>query len=207
MKEIPQTLDCRQNRRTLFRKLLIRTAPVRRKVKPAEMLRIQHRYTVCPAHGAGGFCVYQKEILTVLNLEYRILNRSKTSSLVLFFDRALLEKALAPVNVCRRLAAEGYPADAPLDRLLDRLAARFHETGSVPHEVGFFLGYPFKDVVGFINNDPPTASGHWKVFGDPAESFRLMRLHRAAEREAHQRFVDLTANEPSHPRSKELHYA
>lgn len=35
-----------------------------------------------------------------------------------------------------------------------------------PHEIGFFLGYPYDDVVGFIENkgENSLCSGCWKVY-------------------------------------------
>src|SRR5699024_9979090 len=37
---------------------------------------------------------------------------------------------------------------------------------SFPHEIGFFLGYPYEDVVGFIENEGENylCSGCWKVY-------------------------------------------
>ena len=37
---------------------------------------------------------------------------------------------------------------------------------SFPHEIGFFLGYPYEDVIGFIANEGENflCSGCWKVY-------------------------------------------
>ena len=37
---------------------------------------------------------------------------------------------------------------------------------SFPHEIGFFLGYPYEDVIGFIDNEGENflCSGCWKVY-------------------------------------------
>ena len=53
----------------------------------------------------------------------------------------------------------------------------------LPHEVGIFIGYPLKDVMGFIERAPrtPVVRGDWQVFGEPEESLGLMRLYRCAE--------------------------
>ncbi|WP_255396957.1 DUF3793 family protein [Geobacter sp. DSM 9736] len=45
-----------------------------------------------------------------------------------------------------------------------------HLTGkSFPHEIGIFLGYSLKDVIGFMGWAPLpfTCQGPWKIFGDP----------------------------------------
>ena len=43
-----------------------------------------------------------------------------------------------------------------------------------------FLGYPLKDVIGFMGWAPlPFSSqGPWKIFGDPRESLGLAEAHR-----------------------------
>jgi hypothetical protein len=45
---------------------------------------------------------------------------------------------------------------------------RFRESGPFPHEVGFFLGYPPEDVIGFMENNGKGCKlcGTWKVYGD-----------------------------------------
>lgn len=179
-----KTAVCRHEPVDLLRQLFVRTAPVQRKVKPAEMLQVKYRYAVCPAQGGESFCVYQKELLRALHLETVVLRRSRQAALILFFDRKLLEASLKRSGVETILRDHGYPVGAGLDALLAHLQARFREQESIPHEVGVFLGYPVKDVVGFINREAPTATGAWKVYGEPAESMRLMRRHRAAERSA-----------------------
>lgn len=51
--------------------------------------------------------------------------------------------------------------------MLTRLAQRMEAVGDFPHEVGFFLGYPAEDVVGFIRNKGQNFKfcGRWKVYG------------------------------------------
>ncbi|MBE6381939.1 MAG: DUF3793 family protein [Lentisphaerae bacterium] len=38
----------------------------------------------------------------------------------------------------------------------------------IPHEVGVFIGYPLKDVAGFMRHIPatPVHRGAWRVYGD-----------------------------------------
>ena len=51
-----------------------------------------------------------------------------------------------------------------------------------PHEIGFFLGYPTKDVLGFMgmNNLPLVGSGPWKMYGKLEESLSTLKDHLAA---------------------------
>jgi len=76
----------------------------------------------------------------------------------------------------------GYPADIAPRSLPDILKSRLAE-GGFPHEIGIFLGYPLKDVAGFLGwtRLPFSCQGPWKIFGDPRPSLRLaarFRFHR-----------------------------
>ena len=64
----------------------------------------------------------------------------------------------------------GY-TDADLDGLLAQLACRLEAQPEFPHEIGIFLGYPLRDVIGFIENRGRnyTYCGFWRPYGDPAE--------------------------------------
>ena len=56
----------------------------------------------------------------------------------------------------------------------------------MPHEVGVFIGYPLKDVAGFMRCLPSTPIHHgaWRVYGGTRESLERMRLYASAEDEA-----------------------
>ena len=58
-----------------------------------------------------------------------------------------------------------------LDGLLEQLSYRLRTQPEFPHEIGVFLGYPLRDVIGFIENHGRnfTCCGFWKSYGDPAE--------------------------------------
>lgn len=176
---------CARHRKELLRFLLLKTAAVRSGVKPGELLRIRH----CYRPGRGRFCLYRQEVFELLGLDYLELRREPESSLVLFFHREKLLQALAaPANraVLRRC---GYPDAAAPAELPGLLKARF-EWEAMPHEVGVFIGYPAKDVLGFIEKRPktPVHKGDWQVFGDADESLARMKLYRQVERLARQVF-------------------
>ena len=66
-----------------------------------------------------------------------------------------------------------------IDPVLARLESDF-AAGGFPHEIGVFLGYPLKDVAGFLHREQlrPVCRGDWQVFGNPERSLRLMRRYR-----------------------------
>ena len=48
-----------------------------------------------------------------------------------------------------------------------------------PHEIGLLLGYPFEDVIGFIENEGRNYlySGYWKVYKNKEEKCKLFNLY------------------------------
>ena len=69
-----------------------------------------------------------------------------------------------------------------LSKSLLHLKQRFEEI-DMPHEIGFFLGYPPNDVKGFIENNGKNAiaSGMWKVYSDKENAERLLKLWNDAK--------------------------
>lgn len=199
------------HRKELLRFLLLKTAPVRSGVKPAELLRVRHCYRRRVAAGLP-VCLYRDDILRILKLEYLELLEDDGSSLVLFFHRETLAATLRHPSHRYILARCGYPAGAGVDDQLAALRRRFRESG-LPHEVGIFIGYPAKDVVGFMRNLPatPVHRGDWRVFGQAGESLRRMSLYRTVERAAgelldrcdslEEFFATVIRHRPSHPAS------
>ncbi|MDO4551010.1 MAG: DUF3793 family protein [Planctomycetia bacterium] len=169
----------------LLKFLLIHTAAVRKNVKPAEILRIRHNRQRAGDKQEGSLCAQQKEILRALNLNYYILRTNETGILVLFYSPELLEKTLWMPQNAKYLQKFGYACEGELLSYFCTLKARFQQE-VIPHEIGIFLGYPLKDVMGFMNPEKskPVYRGAWQVFGDVEESLILMRRYKQAAREA-----------------------
>ncbi len=200
------------HRKELLRFLLVKTAAVRRGVKPGELLRVRHCYAGVNAEGLR-VCLYRSDIYGILGLDYVELKVEAESSLVLFYDPATLAATLSERRNARWLARMGYPeignsekvivnsermnsergmaidrqglGSGGLDLMLAHLVRRAAEC-ELPHEVGVFIGYPLKDVAGFIRNIPatPVHKGAWRVYGDAEESLARMRAYADIEEEA-----------------------
>ena len=103
-----------------------------------------------------------------------VLARRKTGLLLYVYRPTMLRAYLAQPDVFGYLQGEGYdPSDlsaciAKLHRRIrgTDLAATLSGSCAFPHEIGFFLGYPYDDVVGFIENKGKNSlcSGCWKVY-------------------------------------------
>jgi len=119
-----------------------------------------------------------------------ILCRRSQQDLVMVYRAPLLEDALHRDVVSDTLARWGYPVEQDARAMIACLRKRFGEAEEFPHEVGFFLGYPVDDVLGFINHKGRNFkhSGPWKVYGDVAYAKSLFAEYQRC-REWLQRFV------------------
>ena len=62
--------------------------------------------------------------------------------------------------------------------LQDRPASTLSGSCAFPHEIGLFLGYPFEDVMGFIENKGENylCSGCWKVYSCEQDARVLLQI-------------------------------
>ncbi len=173
-----------RHRKELLGFLLVKTAAVRQGIKPAELLRVRHCYAGVNSDGLR-VCLYRSDIYGILRLDYIELKVEEESSLVLFYNPAVLGATLAERRNRRWLARLGYPENGTTGELLAELRLRW-KGKDMPHEVGVFLGYPLKDVAGFMRRIPatPVHHGAWRVYGGAQESLERMRLYASAEEEA-----------------------
>ena len=95
----------------------------------------------------------------------------KSKVMVLIYHPGLLDAALSQKKARIRLSGMGYPAGCGHRELVRHLQRRFCESGEFPHEVGFFLGYPPDDVIGFMDDEGKCKlCGQWKVYGDESRA-------------------------------------
>ena len=116
-------------------------------------------------------CQWNKQLAPFGLTVQILLERPGSSSVIVFVYRHdRLEQMLSDDAYQRFLAEAGYER-TNLDGLLEQLAYRLRTQPEFPHEIGVFLGYPLRDVIGFIENHGRnfTCCGFWKSYGDPAE--------------------------------------
>jgi hypothetical protein len=77
------------------------------------------------------------------------------------------------------LEERGYPCGNP-DRCVVELIRRLVENEKFPHEIGVFLGYPPKDVRGFIKSpcDGVKCVGCWKVYDNQQEAEKTFEKYK-----------------------------
>ncbi len=176
----------------LLKYLMLKLAPVLLKLKPAYLFALSD---CARSNGKNHYCLWEeqkKDIARTLNISFKELKNSPCAKQVLFYDQERLFSALTQPESLAFLRRFGYSSCQRVEDYLKMLKRRFcsvgiYDTGGnacfFPHEIGLFLGYPLKDVQGFIKKKdlPSTYMGRWQVFGETEESMRLMRLYEKAE--------------------------
>ena len=86
---------------------------------------------------------------------------------VIFFQRKVLDSVLREKPIQDFLATMSYPQRYSLETYIYLLKQRII-THDFPHEVGVFLGYPLKDVLGFMGllSLPYQRTQGWRIYGD-----------------------------------------
>ncbi|HKL24919.1 MAG TPA: DUF3793 family protein [Desulfuromonadales bacterium] len=148
--------------------------------KPANLINIFDKPLPC---GRNMYQLWQKHgkaILQTSSLRALDLQFHRGRLLVLVYHSQLVIEALQNPDARSALEMLGYPTDC-LEASLRFLKERLGKM-SFPHEVGFFLGYPAKDVLGFMgmNGLPLVKSGPWRMYGEVAESLTVLDVYRAA---------------------------
>lgn len=105
-----------------------------------------------------------------------ILQTSDTRVKLVIYEAARVNADLAAVPEWALAALEYAPGiDAP--GFFREIRSRWTRDGCLPHEIGFGLGYPAKDVLGYLGlvDLAPTGECGWRVYGDPAPSYERGR--------------------------------
>jgi hypothetical protein len=169
----PQDRDC------LASFLVLELAEVLQGEKPANLVCLANKRRSC---GRNLYLLWKEHgqaLLEESGLKVRVLADRGSSVLLLLYCPVALGSLLGQKSVQIILGKAGYQEPADQEKVLLELEKRMAGEG-FPHEIGVFLGYPLKDVVGFMGwaQLSFTCQGPWKIFGNPVESLRLAETHR-----------------------------
>lgn len=98
-----------------------------------------------------------------------VLHKNNHKSLIYVYRKKNLIKDINKKGVKEFIQNCGYE-NTDVNYLLNHLSSRFSKDNQFPHEIGLFLGYPLKDVTGFIENSGKNSKlcGYWKVYDNVA---------------------------------------
>jgi hypothetical protein len=121
----------------------------------------------------------------VWNFSYRVLCSDLSGARTVIYDPLTVQEVLTTAP--RRVFEEtGYPPDVCTAGFLEEVGRRWRENGQIPHEIGLALGYPVKDVLGYmgLESSPCTGLCGWRIYGDRDPSLRKSREFRRARQQA-----------------------
>ena len=176
--------------RDFERKLVRHCAPTLAALKPANLFTCCDTYRAGAPHARGTTSCYEDDLSCALhaarkklgpcNVRIEVLARRSSGALIYVYRPDLVMHDLANASVSAFLAKEGYDT-ASLSACITRLHRRICGTDlqsqlsgrcTFPHEIGFFLGYPYEDVVRFIENEGRNelCCGCWKVYSQKRDA-------------------------------------
>lgn len=123
---------------------------------------------------------YIRRLLDRSRTAYFILYKGAIKTALLVYHGSWLKSYLNEPDVQRILLPYGYRGLSFQD-MLAAFAGRYQSCmrglTEFPHEMGLFLGYPSKDVSGFIENSGKNylLTGYWKVYDQPLEKRKLFQ--------------------------------
>jgi len=163
-------------REALVARLAIKLAPMLANKKPAVLITLKSKKD----EDFDVLINSQRFIKRILSINFKIIHKYENKNLVLFYRKKELEKFINEKWRNRYFKKIGYSSCSELDDFLNKLVVNFSEK-SFPHEIGIFLGYPLKDVIGFIEHKskaPKTKGTMWKIYGCPDKSLMLMNSYK-----------------------------
>lgn len=114
-------------------------------------------------------------------LSWEILCDRCENVLVMVYDSQMLTQRLDEPFARRTLGKIGYPVGQGPQAMLRHLRLRIGGSTAFPHEIGFFLGYPAEDVLGFMHHKGKHCKhcGLWKVYSDVPRALAMFEEYRA----------------------------
>ena len=158
--------------------LVASAAEVLAGVKPANLIRILKRQLPCGRCMHSLWEQYGEALLADSSLEALPLREDQDGVLLLLYRPELLEVRLKGRTMRAFLRRRGYPDPQTIEGTLEHLQRSFLSADS-PDEVGVFLGYPVKDVNGFMARRKGAWEGRclWRIYGPPGRSLKLYQWY------------------------------
>jgi len=118
------------------------------------------------------------QFIESINLKFIELRETFNSIILMIYDESILEKDLNKDSHIEFLINIGYPSSVDVNYYLNTLKIRY-EKYHCPHELGLFLGIPFKDVKDFMECTTKKCllCGYWKVYNDCNKAQRIFNKY------------------------------
>ncbi|MFZ5944580.1 MAG: DUF3793 family protein [Bacillota bacterium] len=149
-----------------LRETLVRLGPVFLGVKPGELLNIKEGKSL------DSLKINIKGFPNIRFIEVKKFTQLGRVQLF-FYNQELMDKTLQQIETLSFLKEMGYPQVFKVENYISEVAKRL-TYGQFPHEIGVFLGYPLKDVLGYMGIIPMqlVAIKGWRYYGSCYASYQ-----------------------------------
>ncbi len=125
-----------------------------------------------------------RELSPLWKFSFVVLCSDRSCSRVLIYEKTKVQKALSetPGWFFEKL---GYPQGVEPAEFLEEVGRRWRAEGRIPNEIGLALGYPVKDVMGYMGFVPLPCTGScgWRIYGNPEFSlWKSLEYKKAREK-------------------------
>ncbi|MGM0470751.1 MAG: DUF3793 family protein [Bacillota bacterium] len=158
--------------------ILSKLGPLFFDAKPAELITIPHYRT----DSTTKLVKIKKYFSNLTKIKHRIFRYKDQGFRVLFYNHDLLNNTLTTKLNLNFLLSRNFPLKYSLQSYLNHLISQIKK-GVIPPEIGIFLGYPLKDVLGFIGLPQLklTKIKGWRVYGDSRVSDKIYNVIKLAK--------------------------
>ena len=176
--EFVSVVDSMEDKDYLVSTIAYSAAPTVEGQKPSTIVNLaKNRRNLCSLWHR-----HKNYVAGSLGVSFFELRQSEDSILVLIYKPEALKKCLSKKSSMRFLGEYGYKNGVDLEECLEHLKHRY--SCGCPHELGIFLGYPIKDVIGFIENQGKKCllCRYWKVYHNPRRAMCIFDAYDNAKK-------------------------
>lgn len=126
---------------------------------------------------------HYNQLLSPKGIRLKCMRSDCRKSLIYVYRPVLLANDLCHPKARAHLEKLGYTCKDPEESVI-QLTEHLSSCKDFPHEIGFFLGYPVEDVIGFIRygGRASKCSGCWQVYHNvEAARRRFEQLHKCTQ--------------------------
>lgn len=176
--EFVRVVDSLEDKDYLISTIAYSAAPTVEGQKPSTIINLaRNRRNLCSL-----WLRHKNDVAESLGVNFFELRQNEDSILVMIYKPEALRKCLLKKSSMRFLGEYGYEDGMSIEECLEHLKHRY--SCGCPHELGIFLGYPVKDVIGFIENQGKKCllCRYWKVYHNPRRAMCIFDAYDKAKK-------------------------
>lgn len=119
----------------------------------------------------------------IFGYSYKALIKTDNQLKIIIYNLNEARKALSNFPDWA-FAKLGYEAGIAPEQLIRQIARKWRQQDEFPHELALFLGYPTKDIIGFMKlaTLKKTDTCGWQVYANPEYSRLLQKRYKRAKK-------------------------